>query len=106
ILYEGYALYPYRASALKNRHRWTFGTLSPRGRDEGSALSCECLLEERAGAALSARVRFLHLSRPREVDLGPVEVEGLREAPCRQRFSFEGEGDAIEGEVEIAAALL
>jgi hypothetical protein len=30
VLVEGYALYPYRASAPKNQYRWTFGVLAPR----------------------------------------------------------------------------
>jgi hypothetical protein len=30
VLYEGYVLYPYRASAVKNRQRWNFGGLFPR----------------------------------------------------------------------------
>src|SRR6185369_11700901 len=30
VLMEGYALYPYRASAPKNRFRWSFGVLAPR----------------------------------------------------------------------------
>ena len=25
ILYEGYMLYPYRASSVKNQQRWNFG---------------------------------------------------------------------------------
>ena len=29
VLYEGYILYPYRPSALKNRQRWNFGGLCP-----------------------------------------------------------------------------
>ncbi len=29
LLYEGYSLYPYRKSALKNQHRWNFGVLYP-----------------------------------------------------------------------------
>ncbi len=29
VLYEGYILYPYRPSALKNRQRWSFGILYP-----------------------------------------------------------------------------
>ncbi len=29
VLYEGYILYPYRASAQKNRSRWQFGVLMP-----------------------------------------------------------------------------
>jgi hypothetical protein len=31
VLYEGYILYPYRASAQKNRSRWQFGVLMPPG---------------------------------------------------------------------------
>jgi hypothetical protein len=27
VMYEGYILYPYRASAMKNRFRWQFGVL-------------------------------------------------------------------------------
>ena len=30
VLYEGYLLYPYRASARKNQIRWQFGVLAPR----------------------------------------------------------------------------
>ena len=29
VLYEGYILYPYRASAKKNRQRFTFGRVYP-----------------------------------------------------------------------------
>ena len=29
VLYEGYLLYPYRESAIKNQYRWTFGCLFP-----------------------------------------------------------------------------
>ena len=29
VLYEGYMLYPYRPSAIKNRQRWSFGILYP-----------------------------------------------------------------------------
>src|SRR5262245_18609576 len=29
VLYEGYMLYPYRPSAVKNRQRWTFGGIYP-----------------------------------------------------------------------------
>ena len=31
MLFEGYLLYPYRASAQKNRLRWQFGVLTPAG---------------------------------------------------------------------------
>jgi hypothetical protein len=29
VLYEGYILYPYRPSAVKNQQRWNFGVLCP-----------------------------------------------------------------------------
>ena len=29
LLYEGYALFPYRKNALKNQKRFNFGVLSP-----------------------------------------------------------------------------
>ena len=30
VLYEGYMLYPYRPSSVKNRQRWNFGVVYPR----------------------------------------------------------------------------
>jgi len=50
ILYEGYVLYPYRASSKKNQWRWQFGLLAPRdwseaGGCESWAIQTECLLE-------------------------------------------------------------
>src|SRR5580698_7673364 len=29
VLYEGYLLYPYRSSAVKNQQRWNFGVIFP-----------------------------------------------------------------------------
>ena len=34
VLYEGYVLWPYRRSAMKNQRRWTFGGVYPRGHSE------------------------------------------------------------------------
>ncbi|MCM4080971.1 hypothetical protein [Paractinoplanes hotanensis] len=46
VLYEGYLLYPYRASAIKNRARWQFGVLGPPAAvsAEPPSLSLQCLL--------------------------------------------------------------
>jgi hypothetical protein len=67
VLFEGYVLYPYRASAAKNRLRWQFGVLVPPawGADSGEhALQrTECLMEPRAGATLLVELRFLHAQR-------------------------------------------
>ncbi|HEX4494073.1 MAG TPA: hydrogenase maturation protease [Thermoanaerobaculia bacterium] len=67
VLYEGYVLYPYRASAGKNRIRWQFGCVVPAGYaelggSEPAAMQTECLIEP-AGAdvSLDLRVRFLQV---------------------------------------------
>ena len=36
VLYEGYLLYPYRPSAIKNRQRWTIGVVYPREYSEAN----------------------------------------------------------------------
>lgn len=69
VLYEGYLLYPYRHSALKNRQRWTFGVVYPRaytearGGIEPCAMQTECLVTGTASTALDITVRFLHMLR-------------------------------------------
>src|SRR5262245_26929668 len=45
ILYEGYMLYPYRRSSIKNRHRWNFGIVYPEGyNSEPTTMTTECLV--------------------------------------------------------------
>jgi hypothetical protein len=67
VLYEGYLLYPYRQSAIKNRQRWTFGVVYPReyseanGEVEPWSMQTECLVSGGVAAVLDVRVRFLHL---------------------------------------------
>jgi len=67
VLYEGYMLYPYRASAVKNQQRWNFGVLCPRSYSEqqnGSeawTMQTQCLLQGGPSARLSVRVRFLQI---------------------------------------------
>ncbi|HLU57740.1 MAG TPA: hypothetical protein VKZ81_19975 [Pseudonocardia sp.] len=64
VLFEGYVLYPYRASATKNQLRWQFGVLVPPSFTDGgepTAHQAEVLLEPRDGAVLHVRVRFLHV---------------------------------------------
>ena len=66
VLYEGYILWPYRRSALKNRQRWTFGGVYPRAHSEGReddpwTMQTECLVEAGAEAGVEVRVRFLQV---------------------------------------------
>ena len=67
VLYEGYILYPYRPSAVKNQQRWNFGALCPpsyseaqRG-TEACVMQTQCLLEGRDETTLNIKLRFLHL---------------------------------------------
>ncbi|MFI1396205.1 hypothetical protein [Streptomyces sp. NPDC020681] len=67
VLFEGYVLYPYRASAAKNRLRWQFGVLVPpawtSAADEHDFQHTELLMEPKRGATLALEVRFLHTRR-------------------------------------------
>ncbi|MFF3214314.1 hypothetical protein ACFYYB_27070 [Streptomyces sp. NPDC002886] len=67
VLFEGYVLYPYRASAAKNRLRWQFGVLVPPAwgpaHEEHSFQQTEILMEPRGDAALTVELRFLHARR-------------------------------------------
>ena len=67
VLYEGYMLYPYRPSAVKNQQRFNFGVVYPqiysdaqRGAD-ACTMRTECLLEGSSEARCAVRVRFLHM---------------------------------------------
>jgi hypothetical protein len=67
VLYEGYMLYPYRPSSVKNRQRFNFGVLYPRPYTEAQAgmeawsMQTECLVRAASTPAIEARVRFLKL---------------------------------------------
>lgn len=68
ILYEGYLLYPYRHSSVKNRQRWTFGVVYPQAysktqrSNEPWQMRTECLVSGLAEkASLDVTMRFLHL---------------------------------------------
>src|ERR1700691_2170418 len=67
VLYEGYILYPYRPSSVKNQQRWNFGVLVPQSYSEAEkgsdawTMQTECLVEASALTQLEIRVRFLQL---------------------------------------------
>ena len=67
-LYEGYILYPYRPTSVKNKVRWLFGGLYPKSYvgeqlgSESSKLVTQCLLEGGKAPSLTIKARFLHLT--------------------------------------------
>jgi len=71
ILYEGYMLYPYRPSAIKNRQRWSFGILYPPrypevvSGTERCLMHSEVLLESLGRTGVQIQLRFLHLQARR-----------------------------------------
>jgi hypothetical protein len=91
VLYEGYILYPYRASAKKNRQRFTFGRVYPEAYSraqngaEPCAMQTECLVEGLpAATTLETAVRFLH---PIRRDIGALAVP-LRTMPVADNPDF------------------
>lgn len=67
VLYEGYVLYPYRASDAKNRVRWQWGVLVPpdyaeHDPSERSWCRTDCIVEG-DDTRLRIRVRFLQVQR-------------------------------------------
>ena len=91
VLYEGYMLYPYRPSSVKNQQRWNFGVLCPKSYSdaqdgtEASTMQTECLVEGSSLTSLEVRVRFLQLSARSVgelkfpvIELAPGETPDLR----------------------------
>jgi len=82
VMYEGYALYPYRPS-IKNHLRWTFGVIFPRAYSdachgtEPAMMQAQCLVLGGAATALRATVHFLHVIQ-RASHGPPVTAGGLR----------------------------
>ncbi len=113
IMYEGYILYPYRASALKNGQRWNFGVLYPpayaavqRGSD-ASSMQCECL--GRLGENLSVTIRFLQLVT-RDNWQEAVAREVKADAPGTHSFLFPAREDrddsgVIRGQEQVEGTI-
>ena len=66
VLYEGYLLYPYRASSAKNQVRWQFGILGPAGAaaagdGEEDAMSAELVVAQHGSGSVDVYLRFLQV---------------------------------------------
>lgn len=92
VLYEGYMLYPYGASNIKNRQRFTFGGVYPAAFDINT-MRTECLLEGDADD-LDVSVRFLQLLPSGEAVERTATGAGI--------IGFEG----IQGRVEVQRELV
>ncbi|HEY3998979.1 MAG TPA: hypothetical protein VGO93_08960 [Candidatus Xenobia bacterium] len=99
VLWEGYVLYPYRASSGKNEVRFQFGVVMPPGQGESSHQQSEVLLDGDP-ATVQVHVRFLHLQH-RMPDDWDEAVEQVWERPFKvgqERVRCEP-WEASEGEV-------
>ena len=90
VLYEGYVLYPYRASAPKNQVRWQWGVLMPHDvveRDESERTWCRtAVVVDGAATALRATVRFLQVQHRSVEDAGGTAWTGSTPVtPCTCR---------------------
>jgi hypothetical protein len=84
VLYEGYLLYPYRASSAKNQVRWQYGVLGPLGAaDQGigepPAMSCELVVD--AGTRVDVWLRFLQVQHRDDPHLHRRRPEGQCHQP-------------------------
>jgi hypothetical protein len=118
VLYEGYVLWPYRRSALKNQQRWTFGGVHPRTHSEQRSgddpwvMQAQCLLEGGPSATFGVDVRFLQVVerqvlREAEGRLEPVdelELDGERHVTWQEASEREfGAHDLEPGELRSTA---
>jgi hypothetical protein len=99
VLYEGYMLYPYRPSSVKNQRRWNFGVLCPQTYSElqqGSeawTMQTECLIKATPSTRLSVKLRFLQIVQR--------SIGKLRTAGQEKPEGMEPEFDAVD-RLEVA----
>jgi hypothetical protein len=108
VLYEGYILWPYRRSAMKNAQRWTFGGVYPRAwsgaghPDDRWRVQAQVLVRGDE-PKVDVSVRFLHVVRRQVLSAGePVDelvVDGERHVSWEEA----AERELSPGAVEIAA---
>jgi hypothetical protein len=100
VLYEGYILYPYRASAQKNRSRWQFGVLMPPAYaaadpSETTTARAECVFTRDGEPSVDVVVRFLQVQR--RTSPGPGAPDTWDEAVERE-VSATAAGAALFGD--------
>ena len=116
VLYEGYMLYPYRPSAVKNQQRFNFGVgLSAccsaklqKGTDPWT-MQTECLVQGNLAAKLEVQVRFLQLvERSVETIAEPASSDSRKFHPVKALAvdgqTFYSWQEAAERELNIPSA--
>jgi hypothetical protein len=120
VLYEGYILYPYRRSSVKNQRRFNFGVLVPpaysdaQSGTETASMRTECLVRGGPATSLDVRVRFLQVIESesfqdaveRDVWITGGLLGGVLVRPRRAEFSFSAGENCIQGSVELTAECL
>lgn len=110
VLYEGYLLYPYRPSAVKNQQRWNFGVVYPCSYSEAQPgsdrwmIETECLVEGKERSVLEVRMRFLQLverSIGQRIELLPGEPFQLVESLEVNGKLFHPWQEAVEREITL-----
>jgi hypothetical protein len=128
VLYEGYILYPYRASAQKNQSRWQFGVVMAPGyaaaeESETSFTRAECVLEHSGQPTVRVLLRFLQVQRrtgggtwdeavEREIEMA-ADAAALFGDGVTEEFTVEGgedrepteDGDLVRRREPLAGAI-
>lgn len=97
VLYEGFLLYPYRKSSVKNQKRWHFGTIGQKGGPDRDLMQTQCLVEGDSRTRIQSRVRFLQGEIERQIDIPDLALSSARQV---LPFSF----PPITGRLEIDLA--
>jgi hypothetical protein len=110
VLYEGYLLYPYRASAQKNRSRWQFGVVMPAeyaaaDPSESSFTQAECVVEGDATSSFTVALRFLQVQQ-RTVERWAGDSFMPTEALNVDGTPLTAWDEAVEHEIVVTAAEL
>ncbi|MBW3590759.1 MAG: hypothetical protein KY393_02735 [Actinobacteria bacterium] len=104
-LYEGYVLWPYRRSAVKNRQRWTFGGVYPAAYSAASGgtdiarMQTQCLIETEQDARIDIKVKFLHVVKRQVAQLQDGELEPVDQLAVAGR-SYLSWDESVERQIE------
>jgi hypothetical protein len=120
VLYEGYILYPYRPSAIKNQQRWNFGAVYPEKFSEmqngtdACFMQTECLISGDENTTVDVKIRFLQMVK-REVgravddfdekDFTDADFQNVQSLEVGGRL-FQSWQEAVEREFDLPNLIL